>query len=119
MKRTALLAIFAGIALAGPALAEGFERVTDEARFLALVENRDLTRLGVSVKVERDGDIIGRAFGRQVTGEWQWADGFFCRDLYYGSDNLGANCQMVEVSGRTLRFTSDRGAGIHADLRVR
>lgn len=49
-----------------PALA--FERITDRSAFVGLVEGRTLTSLGVSLKVLADGQIAGRAFGRDVTG---------------------------------------------------
>jgi hypothetical protein len=36
-----------------------------------------------------------------------------------GEDDLGFNCQLVQVNGETLRFTSDQGQGIYADLTLR
>jgi hypothetical protein len=61
----------------------------------------------------------GRAFGTPVTGAWDWNNGYFCRDLFFGEDDLGFNCQLVQVNGETLRFTSDQGQGIYADLTLR
>jgi hypothetical protein len=51
-----------------------------------------------------------------VTGDWQWTDGYFCRTLFYGERDLGPNCQEVKVQGATVRFTSDKGQGIYAEL---
>jgi hypothetical protein len=118
MRRSAFLAAtLAALALAaGPALA--FEAVTDRAEFVQLVEGRALKRLGISLTVTPDGAIRGRAFGTDVTGAWRWDDGYFCRDLAYGSRALGQNCQLVQQNGRTLRFVSDRGRGEYADLRL-
>jgi hypothetical protein len=96
--------------------AQEFQTVRDQSRFLELVVGKQLTRFGIRLNVTPDGEIRGRAFGRPVTGNWQWSDGYFCRDLYYGERDLGANCQEVKVNGRTVRFTSDRGQGIFADL---
>jgi hypothetical protein len=104
--------------LAGPAVAEGFRTVEDRGGFLSLVQDRELKRLGVRLKVTRDGRILGRAFGQNVTGEWRWNGGYFCRDLEWGGDPLDFNCQLVQTDGNTLRFTSDRGAGDYADLRL-
>ena len=104
------------LALAGPVFAESFQRVEDKDRFLQLVNEGDLTRFAIRVKVTPAGDIVGRAFGQKVSGEWAWQDGYFCRSLFWGSKEIGDNCQTVEVSGRTLRFTSDRGKGQFADL---
>lgn len=99
--------------------AETFQRVEQRDSFLSIVNDRALTRLGIKLQVTKDGQINGRAFGRKVTGDWQWRSGYFCRDLYVGGDELGANCQMVQVNGNTIRFTSDRGQGIYADLRIK
>ena len=105
--------------IAGPAWAD-FQRVQQRESFVSLVDGRDLTRLGIRLTVTNDGRIKGSAFGRDVTGDWRWNRGYFCRDLYLGGDLLdGDNCQTVEVSGETLRFTSDRGRGDSASLRLR
>lgn len=102
--------------LAMPAMAEGFQTVTDRKTFVSLISGKDLRRTGITLQVTPDGRIKGRGLGRSVSGAWQWKGGFFCRDLYWGKQNLGANCQRVQVQGRTLRFTSDRGRGEYADL---
>ncbi len=116
--RLAIAALIA-VLVAGPAAAE-FKRVTDRNNFVSLVQDRNLTRLGIRLNVSDNGKISGRAFGQRVSGDWQWSSGFFCRDLYVNGDILdGANCQLVEVRGDTLRFTSDKGAGDYADLRLR
>lgn len=106
--------------LASPVIADGFQRVDGLDRFLSVVKDRDLTRLGIRVQVTDRGQIVGRAFGRKVSGAWKWRDGFFCRDLYWGGSELDlGNCQLVEVKGSMVRFTSDRGTGDYADLRLR
>lgn len=100
-----------------PALA--FERITDRSAFVGLVEGRTLTSLGVSLKVLADGQIAGRAFGRDVTGSWEWRDGLFCRAMAAGSRSFPRNCQVVQQDGTTLRFIADEGQGDRADLRIR
>jgi len=105
--------------IAGPALAD-FQPIQQRDGFVSLVSGRDLTRFGIRLTVTDDGKIKGRAFGQNVSGDWRWMRGYFCRDLYLGGDLLdGDNCQTVEVSGETLRFTSDRGRGDSANLRLR
>ena len=111
--------VFLSLALAAPAIAEGFNPVKDRSQFVSLMENRALTRFGISVNVTSDGGIKGRAFGSPVTGSWRWDGSYFCRDLYWGDMDLGANCQAVERKGNTLRFTSDQGQGRSADLYLR
>lgn len=115
-----ILALAAGMAalMGSSAIAEGFQPIKDKNKFVSVVQDRELKRLGIRVKVTDDGRIVGRAFGQSVTGSWRWDEGFFCRDLAWGGDPLGFNCQLVQVNGETVRFTSDKGAGIYADLKV-
>ncbi len=120
-KRSAL-AIGLALCVAGggkPALAEGFQVVASDDRFVSLVAGRELRRLGIRLTVSPEGRIEGRAFGAPVTGEWTWQGGYFCRDLFWNDTDLGYNCQLVQESGDTLRFTSDQGAGMYADLTLR
>ena len=95
-----------------------FQRVDDRNVFVNLMEQGTLKRFGIQLKVEPDGRIQGRAFGRKVTGAWAWREGYFCRDMAWGSTELEANCQEVRVSGDLVRFTSDQGRGRFADLRL-
>ncbi|WJY22323.1 dihydrodipicolinate reductase [Fontisubflavum oceani] len=111
--------ITAAFVVATPAVADSFSIVESRERFVSLVDGRDLTRFGIRLNVGPGGEITGRAFGTRVTGQWDWESGYFCRDLFFGDEDLGPNCQLVQVAGDTLRFTSDRGAGIYADLRLR
>jgi hypothetical protein len=107
------------IATADIAAAEAFNVVASRDSFVSLVQGRELRRFGIRLTVTPDGTIQGRAFGTPVTGQWNWNDGYFCRDLFFGEDDLGFNCQLVQVNGETLRFTSDQGQGIYADLTLR
>ncbi|MEM9433722.1 MAG: dihydrodipicolinate reductase [Pseudomonadota bacterium] len=114
----ALCAICLISALALPAAAEP-ARIDTRDQFVQTVEGRNLTLFGIRLVVTPDGVIDGRAFGRDVKGQWQWRDGFFCRDLYWGTRDLGPNCQEVRLNGNKIRFTSDRGTGQYADLTLR
>lgn len=99
--------------------ASAFEKVSSRDDFISALGDKSLTRFGITVDVTPTGDIVGRAFGRDVSGDWQWQNGFFCRSLFWGERNLGDNCQEVRINGDTVRFTSDQGAGEYADLRLR
>lgn len=101
-----------------PALAE-LARVTDRAAFVSAVQGRDLSRLGVTLRVAPDGSIAGRALGRDVTGTWAWEDGMFCRTLDAGDRQFPRNCQVVSVNGSSIRFHADQGTGDIADFRIR
>ena len=123
MVRTAVAAVALALglsALATPGLrAEGFDRVQSRDEFVRIIDGRALTRFGISLNVSPAGAIEGRAFGKKVTGAWRWEGGYFCRDLAFGNESLGPNCQVVEKRGEVLRFTADEGRGDYADLRLR
>lgn len=93
-------------------------KVSDRDTFVDLVAGKVLSRLFVELQVTPDGDIAGRGMQWDVTGDWSWQDGYFCRDLYWGGDELGYNCQEVRAGGDRIRFTSDRGAGESAEFRL-
>lgn len=94
-------------------------RVTDRSEFVSLVAGRQLTHLGVALTVGDNGRISGRAFGKAVTGSWNWQDGYFCRTMTWGDEVLPHNCQTVRLEGSRLRFTSDQGAGDYARLTLK
>lgn len=116
-----LPAVALGLLAAFPAYAE-FAPVTDKGEFLSLVEGRELW-LGlfrVSLQVRPDGEIRGSALGWDVTGSWNWEDGYFCREMDWSGTQIERNCQLVEVNEkRELRFTVDRGAGRAAEFSLR
>lgn len=101
-----------------PALAE-LVRIADRATFVSIVNGRELSRLGTSMRVTPNGSISGRAFGRDVTGTWVWESGMFCRTLDAGDYQFGRNCQVVSADERTIRFHGDQGTGDIVDFRIR
>lgn len=113
---TTALAALALIVVTESSAANAFTKIDRADEFVAAVNGKELTRTGIRLTVTPGGEIVGRAFGRPVTGDWTWENGYFCRDLAWGKRDLGYNCQMVQVEGTALRFTSDRGQGIYADL---
>ncbi len=102
------------------ATAGGFAPVTDRGAFLELMRGRALhiALYGLALRVLDDGRITGTAMGRPVTGRWHWRDGYFCREMTWGTRPIAANCQLVEVRGREMRFTTDRGKGQGATFRL-
>ncbi len=108
--------------LPGPALAEDFQPVTDEGQFLELVGDRVL-RIGLydlSLRVRPGGVIEGSAMGWDITGTWDWQDGYFCRSMDWSGTEIAYNCQLVEArSGEVVRFTVDQGRGESASFRLR
>lgn len=106
--------------LAATAVQAEFAPIRDAETFRGIVAGKTLTRPLVRLQVSPDGAIRGTGLRREVTGRWTWQDGYFCRDLFWGGDSLGHNCQAVAVRGDgRIRFISDRGAGDYADFRLR
>jgi hypothetical protein len=109
------------LATALPAAADGFQPVKEKDRFLDLVEDREL-RIGLynlSLNVKPDGSIAGSALGWDITGNWSWKDGYFCREMDWSGTAITYNCQLVEAEGEKLRFTVDQGKGDSATFRLR
>lgn len=102
---------------AGAAQAE-FAKINDENQFRTIVSGKTLTRPFIELEVTSSGTIRGRGARWDVTGSWVWQDGYFCRDLFWGGDDLGYNCQEVAVKDGRIRFTSDKGRGASADFRL-
>ncbi len=105
-----------------PAMAQDFVPVQDVARFVALVEGREL-RLplyGIKLRLSPDGVINGSALGWGITGSWKWDQGYFCREMDWSGTDIPYNCQLVEVRGTDeIRFTVDRGTGDSAKFKLR
>ena len=93
--------------------------ITNRSDFENLVIEKKLKRFLISLSVGVDGKIKGSAAGRNVTGDWDWIDGFFCRTLLWGARELKYNCQLVTFDGRRLRFIADRGKGQSASFALR
>ena len=93
--------------------------ITNRSDFESLVIDKKLERFLISLSVSNDGKIKGSAAGREVIGDWDWIDGFFCRNLLWGKRELKYNCQEVTFDGRRLRFISDQGKGQSASFALR
>lgn len=104
--------------LAAPAFAE-LQPVKNRDAFVALMNGKHLTRPLVKIQVLPDGRIAGTGAAWRVTGRWSWEQGYLCRSLEWGGDDLGYNCQEVRTDGSKVRITSDRGTGRSADFTLR
>lgn len=113
------LRLLALILLMLPLPAAAFERVDDPASFAQIVVGRNLSRTGIRLTVLPDGRIEGRALGWAVTGDWRWAEGYFCRTMDWSGYPIPFNCMVVLANERSVRFIADRGAGDSADFRIR
>lgn len=119
MSTCASFGFVAAACLAGSAALADFAKVNDRSEFVALISDRTLTRPLINLTVTPDGRIEGMGARWEVTGNWSWQDGYFCRDLFWGGDEIGYNCQEVKVNGTRMRFTSDKGSGMSAVFKLK
>jgi hypothetical protein len=109
MLRLTLLSLL----LCTPVSASAFEKVQEKEQLLAAVDGRELS-IGIfrlSIVVSPDGSLSGQAMGWDMTGNWTWENGLFCRKMDWSGYEIEQDCQLVEKSGNKLRFTSDAGEG--------
>lgn len=118
MMKVAMATCAAFLALSTAVYAD-FQPVKSQADFVSVVTGKKLTRPLVELRVSANGAISGTGAVWDVSGSWTWKDGFFCRTLEWGGDDLGYNCQEVEINGGKIRFTSDKGTGDFADFTLR
>ncbi|MEM8980968.1 MAG: dihydrodipicolinate reductase [Pseudomonadota bacterium] len=109
------VALWLGLA---PSAWADFSKVDGKDAFVSAISGKTLRRMGIRLVVAPNGSIQGRAFGRDVTGDWTWQNGYFCRDLTWGKRELEYNCQWVGLNTPKIRFRSDRGTGMFADFRL-
>ena len=100
--------------------AQAGERIFDRSTLLDVVSEKVLIlRLfGIKLKIMEDGRIEGKAMGRDVVGDWEWQDGFFCRSMFWGERDIGYNCQEVSINNKKIKFISDRGLGASAKFLI-
>ena len=101
--------------------AQAGERIFDRSTLLDMVSQKVLIlRLfGIKLKIMEDGRIEGKAMGRDVVGDWEWQDGFFCRSMFWGERDIGYNCQEVSINNKKIKFISDRGLGASAKFLIK
>lgn len=111
-----------GLGLTGTVVAADYRPVSDETEFLSFLNEKNLSNrlYGLTLVVAPEGVITGRAAGYDITGTWNWQDGFFCREMNWGGQEIPYNCQLVEIrNGNEMRFTVDQGAGDSASFKLR
>lgn len=106
------------LTIAVPAAAE-LSKVQSASEFTGLVTGKTLTRPFVQLTVSPAGAISGVGGAWPITGNWTWENGYFCRSLEWGGDDLGYDCQEVTATAGKITFTSDQGNGDSAEFRLR
>ena len=67
-----------------------------------------------SIVISADGTFAGQFGPNAVAGVWEFRDGFWCRTLTAGPPAamaMRSDCQVWEVAGQEVRFTTQEGAG--------
>lgn len=110
------LAIFpllcASLALIGTAVQAEFKQIKKEKQFRAAIVDKKLTDAnGNWTIIKSDGSQSGQFNGNAYVGAWTWNGRYWCRNGKIGGNELGTNCQMVEIDGNQTRFTRDKGKG--------
>ena len=101
--------------------AQSYDAITDKTTFLTSIGGKNLSNrlYAVNLSVKPNGQIAGTGAGWEITGTWSWQDGYFCREMFWGGDQIPYNCQLVEFNGQEMRFTTDQGTGDSASFRLR
>lgn len=104
---------------------DDFARIQSKAEFVKAIDGKELSilrpfylRNAIKLQVSPGGQISGKALNKPVTGAWRWENGLFCREMTFGDDDIGSNCQVVAVNNDQIRFIADRGRGDRADFRL-
>ncbi len=110
-----LLALGVSLASGTAALAD-FEQIRSEKDFRTLVVGKTIESDQSTIVMNADGTFRGKTTdGRKIVGNWAWSGRWWCRNVTVGKQNLGQNCQKMEIDGDRLRATRDKGKGVVID----
>lgn len=112
MKHPILAVVLLLAAASVPAAAQEFRRISDEAAFRDQVVGKRLESKTGWARSNADGSLQGAFNGADLTdGRWQWSGGFWCRNGRLNGKEIGTDCQVVEIGGKTVRLTRNKGKG--------
>jgi len=101
------------------AAAQTNQWIREENEFINLIDGKTLNRFLIKLSVGKDGTISGTGAGIDVKGNWYWQGDYFCRSLFWGEQNLGSDCQKVELINQKLFFTANQGSGATAGFTIK
>ena len=101
------------------AAAQTNQWIREENEFINLIDGKTLNRFLIKLSVGKGGTISGTGAGIDVKGNWYWQGDYFCRSLFWGEQNLGSDCQKVELINQKLFFTADQGSGATAGFTIK
>lgn len=88
-----------------------WRRVETEEMFRQAFADKVLISEGMRFTIHSDGRISGRIGNSLLTGTWHWRDRYFCRTAELDGENLGLDCEIIEMLGNQMRYTRDEGNG--------
>lgn len=95
-----------------------WQRVRTVGMFCEQITGKHLTGEGLDFVIYPDGRIAGTADGKKFYGSWVWRDGFFCRKAELEGEDLGVDCEVIEISKDRMRYTRDKGVGVSAVVEI-
>jgi hypothetical protein len=106
-------ALVAGAVIVGGPLAAEFSRVKSEEQFRTnLVGKKYHDKYGNWFRWNADGTMSGKLKSKKkFSGAWVWSKKFVCRNVRIAGEELGTDCQIIEVDGNSVRFTRKKGKG--------
>ncbi|GGB07347.1 hypothetical protein [Allosediminivita pacifica] len=82
-----------------------------EAKFIARVTDRPLRAEGICFTIRSDGGMTGEIDGVPLAGQWIWRDALFFHWAALGGEELGSDCELIEVRGNRMRYIREEGRG--------
>ncbi|QDY69843.1 hypothetical protein [Qingshengfaniella alkalisoli] len=110
MRLPILLSAFALSACVNTILPETNGRIDNLAEFQATAGNRVVTNQNTRIWVSKGGSFNGVTHGNRVKGNWDWQNGFWCRQITEPvvSD---VDCQAWYMRGPYATVRRDQGTG--------
>jgi hypothetical protein len=89
----------------------GWVRLSSSEAFLETIADRELAGEGMRFIVHSDGRISGTVGTDLLSGQWYWEDEYFCRTAALNGEDLGLDCEVIELCGNSMRYTRNKGQG--------
>lgn len=85
-------------------------RISTEDQFLATVAGKTISNSDTTISIKHNGTITGVTHGNEISGTWEWRDGFWCRTITEPAVTP-EDCQVWEITQSQLVITREKGAG--------
>lgn len=84
------------------------KQITTEKEFRAKVVGKKLITERGAIKIHKDGNMTGTLGNREVSGEWTWEEGYWCRSIALDDRQFPDDCQMVTILGDEIDLLSKK-----------